>query len=59
MDHVKFSEFLGSLETNNCLFVFEPEILDFTENKKEIKLHIHATGGRISRGYLGKQCSVV
>lgn len=47
MDHVKFSEFLGSLETNNCLFVFEPEILDFTENKKEIKLHIHATGGRI------------
>jgi len=46
MDHVKFSEFLGSLETNNCLFLFEPEILDFTEKKKEeIKLHIHATGG--------------
>lgn len=44
MDYMKFSEFLGNLETSNYLFLFEPEILDFTE-KEEITLHIYATGG--------------
>lgn len=45
MDYVKLSEFLVNLETSNYLFLFEPEILDFTE-KEEVTLHIHATGGQ-------------
>jgi len=45
MDYLKFSEFLGDLETQNCLFIFDPEILDFSV-KSENFLHIHATGGK-------------
>ena len=44
MDFLNFSEFLGSLQSNNCLFLFEPEIIDFTE-KETVKLSIFATGG--------------
>lgn len=45
MDYLKFSEFVGDLEKQNCLMLFDPEILDFTDDSVDKYLHIHAVGG--------------
>lgn len=47
MDYLKFSEFIGNLESQNCLMLFEPEILDFTDDEVDKFLHIHVIGGNM------------